>query len=514
MKAAKMREGNMRDNTPVLIGAGQLTQRDVEPAAAVEPLAMMVETSQRAAADAGAGARLLAQVDRVAVVNIFGWHYANAPGLLAEKLGAHPRQELYTTIGGNTPQWLVNETAAQIAAGRVRLALLAGAEAVYTLQRARRSNTELRWTSGGTGEPTIIGDTRPGTSKHEVAHNLQMPAAIYPLFENALRAHYGFGLAAHRAALGRLCSRFSAVAARNPYAWFQQERSAEEIAAVTSTNRMIGFPYPKYMNAILDVDQSAAVLMTSVAGARALGIHPSRWVYLWGCADGHDLWFVSERVNYHSAPALRVAGERALRMAGLGMGDIDVFDLYSCFPSAVQISRDMLGVAPDDARPLTVTGGLPYHGGPGNNYVMHAIATMMEKLRATPGTKGLVTGLGWYLTKHSVGIYSAVPPEHLGDAAWQREDPSVYQTDLDRAPHPGLALAASGRGVIETYTVLHDRDGAPIVGIVVGRLTDGRRFLANTPGDRAVLEGLMAREAVGHGGTVSPHDGVNRFDPD
>ncbi|HEX7409576.1 MAG TPA: acetyl-CoA acetyltransferase [Candidatus Binatia bacterium] len=499
----------VEDRTPILIGAGQLTQRDVEPAAAKEPLAMMVETARRAAADAGAEARLLAQVDRVAVVNMLAWHYGNAPRLLAERLEAHPREELYTTVGGNTPQWLVNETAAQIAAGRVRLALLAGAEAVHTLMRARRLGTELHWITNGSGTPTVLGDPRMGTSDQEMNHGLQMPTQIYPLFENALRAHYGLSLAAHRERLGVLCSRFSAVAAQNPYAWFRQERTPAEITTVTPGNRLIAFPYPKYMNAIIDVDQSAAVLMTSVAGARELGIDPSRWVYLTGCGDAHDLWFVSERVNYHSAPAIRLAGQKALAMAGVDIAQIDYFDLYSCFPCAVQIGRDMLGIAADDLRDLTVTGGLPYHGGPGNNYTMHGIATMLRKLRAAPGTKGLVTGLGWYMTKHAVGIYST----ETKPGPWIRQEPATYQAEIDRAPHPELVTEPSGRAQIETYTVLYGREGQPTKGIVIGRLADGRRFLANTAEDRAVLEALTAHEAVGTAGVVSSGNGLNRFDP-
>ena len=498
------------ERTPLLIGAGQLTQRDVDPLAALEPLAMMAETARRAAADAGADARLLAQLDCIAVVNILGWHYGNAPGLLAERLGAHPAQRIYSSVGGNTPQWLVNEMASQIAAGRVRLALITGAEAMSTLQRARRSHTRLEWTTGGAGEPTIMGETRMGSSDYEMNHGMQLPVSIYPLFENALRARDGLSIAAHQQRLGELCARFSAVAADNPYAWFRQARSAAEIATVTPQNRLVGFPYPKYMNAIIEVDQSAAVLMTSVGAARALGLDLSRAVYLWGCADAHDLWFVSDRVDFHSSPAIRTAGERALAMAGVGIADIGFFDVYSCFPSALQIGRDMLGIPADDPRPLTVTGGLPYHGGPGNNYVTHAIATMMERVRSAPGTSGLVTGLGWYLTKHSVGIYSAAPPPQ----PWRREAPADYQAGLDRMPHPELATAPHGRGVIETYTVLHDREGHPMRGIIIGRLEDGRRFIANTPDDRRVMASLTAREGVGVCGRVSSHDGMNTFEPD
>jgi acetyl-CoA C-acetyltransferase len=428
----------MDDTTPILIGGGQLIQREVDPAAALEPLAMMVEVARRAAADASGDDRLLARLDSVAVVSILGWQYDNAPRLLAERLGAHPAEEIYTTIGGNTPQSLVTRTANEIAAGRVRLALLAGAEAFHTLRRARRAGVALRWTTGGAGSPTVLGETRVGTHPAESAHGLHLPVQIYPLFENALRARAGWSLAEHRRRLGALCAGLSAVAADNPYAWFRSARSADEIATPTATNRMVGFPYTKFMNAIMEVDQAAGVLMTSVGHARTLGIPPSRWVYLRGASDAHDLWHVVERVGYAESPAIRAAGAAALAMAGIDIAGVAHLDLYSCFPSAVQLARDALGIPLDDPRPLTVTGGLPYAGGPGNNYTMHAIATMMDRLRAAPRSVGLVSGLGWYVTKHAVGVYATEP----GPTPWRPPDARGLQSALDATPHPALAPQA------------------------------------------------------------------------
>jgi acetyl-CoA C-acetyltransferase len=494
------------DRAPVLVGAGQLTQRDVDPAAALEPVAMMAAAARTAAADAGGGASLLAGIDTIAAVNVFCFPYGNVPRLLAERIGARPRRELYTTIGGNTPQWLVNVLAAKIASGEVGTALLAGAEAVRTVARARKERVRLAW-GGGDGSPEVLGDERDGTSPHELAHGLVVPTAIYPLFENAIRAARGWTIAEHRCELGRLCTGFAAVAASNPYAWFRDAASADAIATVTSENRLIAFPYPKRMNAIIDVDQAAAVILTSVGRARALGIDPSRWVHLWGSAAAHDKWFVSERVDFTSSPAIRATGRAALETAGADVAGVAHFDLYSCFPCAVQIGRDMLGIPRDDPRPLTVTGGLAYFGGPGNDYSLHAIATMMDRLRAAPATTGLVTALGWYLTKHAVGVYGAAPPPR----AWRPSDDAALQREIDAQPSPALALEPSGAGVIETYTVLCDRDGAPMRGIVVGRLDDGRRFLANLPADRALLEGVMSEEAIGRRGRVGRDGETNTF---
>jgi acetyl-CoA C-acetyltransferase len=496
---------------PVLIGGGQIVQRDAEPETALEPLALMREAVLRAAEDASLPRSALQEADLVAVVNILSWQVANAPGALAAELGARPRALWYSSWGGNTPQWLVNEIASQIAAGKISFAVLAGAEALATMQRAGRKGVVLQWQAGqapGFEEPEMMGSLRPGGNDHEAAHGLTLPIAVYPLFENALRHHYGWTIEQHRRELGRLCARMSAVAARNPYAWFPIERTAEEIAAVAPENRMVCFPYTKYMNAIIEVDQGAALLLTSAARARALGVPEDRWVYLWGCADAQDHWYVSERVHYFGSPAIQVAAEHAFRMAGWSVGDIAFFDLYSCFPCAVQIARDALDVPRDDPRPLTVTGGLPYAGGPGNNYVTHAIATMLRVLREHPGKRGLVSGVGWYLTKHSIGLYSTERPPR----PFVREDPATYQERIDAMPRPELVQHAEGRGTVETYTVVHGRDGSPLRAIVVGRLEDGRRFLANSEGDRELLARWEVEEAIGCTGWVCSDGERNRFE--
>ena len=321
---------------------------------------------------------------------------------------------------------------------------------------------------------------------------------VYPLFENAIRGAKGRDVPTHLKAMGKLFSPFSKVASENPYSWFPTYRSAEEIATPSEKNRFVGFPYTKYLNAVIEVDQAAALIMTSVAKARELGIPESKWVYLHGCADASEIWNVTERVNYYTSPAIRMIGKKAFAMAGLDVGDLTYIDLYSCFPSAVELACRELGIAEDDPRGLTVTGGLPYFGGAGNNYVMHSVATMLDKLRARPGAFGLCTGNGWYVTKHSAGIYSTKPTE----GRWQREDPKSYQKEIDAEPHPAVVEKPEGRATIETYTVVMDRKGKRF-GIVVGRLEDGKRFLANTPDDDATLDWMMQEEMLGRAGTVS-----------
>ncbi len=484
---------------PILVGFGQITPQADDPATALGPIDLMAEASRRAESDAET-AGLLRQVDSVRVVNVFSWSYGDAPGALAARLGIEPSDRVYTTVGGNSPQFLVNLTADELASGKVRVALVAGAEAFYSQRRAKAAKVTLDW-GAPSGEPQrTVGDPRWGTQDVEHRHGAAMPIQIYPLFENALRAERRLTIAEHRARLGRLCARFSEIAAQNPYSWFREPKTAEEIATVTAENRMIAFPYPKFMNSILDVDQGAAAILTTVGTARELGIAESRWVYLIGGADAHDHWYVLDRTSYTQSPGIRRAARAALDQAGASAADLSFLDLYSCFPCAPRIARDMLGMSEDDPRDLTTTGSLLYFGGPGSNHPLHAIAAMAEKLRARPEAKGLVTGLGWYLTKHSVGVYSATAPAR----PWKREDPKSVQRAVDAEPHPEVALEPDGGGSVETYTVVHDREGAPARGIVVGRLGDGRRFIANTPPDRRLFESMESEETIGTRGRVRP----------
>ncbi|MBI1186734.1 MAG: acetyl-CoA acetyltransferase [Alphaproteobacteria bacterium] len=511
----------MDPRTPVLIGAGQRTYRKGQ---APGPLAMTREAALLAAEDAGLSPADLAGLDLLGVVgftvdsdgNIQRLpipRIADPPAALAAELGAAPRRAVYTHMGGNTPQALVNWAAELIAQGDHDLVLLVGAEFLGTLMKRLKDGADLSAFGGpeAATTPERWGDGRSGATAQERAHGMDFPTNVYPLFENALRAHRGRSLADHQAAMGRLFAPFSAVAAQNPHAWFPTERSAEEISQEGPENRMVGFPYTKYLNAIIQVDQSAAVIMASTAKADALGVPAAKRVYLHGCADANDLWFVSERTNYHSSPAIRMCAQQSFAMAGKAPADLAFIDLYSCFPSAVEIACDEIGIAEDDPRGLTVTGGLPYFGGAGNNYVMHSITTMLQRLRAKPGAFGLVTGNGWFLTKHAFGLYSTTPTT----GAWSRTDPRTYQREIDALAHPALVDAPSGAGAIETYTVVHARDRVRL-GVVVGRDSEGRRFIANTPDDEATLIDLQSREGVGRTGRVGrSEDGKrNIFTPD
>ena len=280
----------------------------------------------------------------------------------------------------------------------------------------------------------------------------------------------------HQARVSELWAHFAAVAADNPHAWSREAYSAEEIRTVGPDNRMVTFPYPKRMCANMGVDQAAAVVMCSYDAARAAGIADDRLVFPLAGADAHDQWFFSERDRLDTSPAIRLAAGAALDAAQLGIDDVARFDLYSCFPAAVQIAMGALelgGPAAGDARPLTVTGGLGFAGGPVNNYPTHAIAAMVEACRRDPGSIGYVGALGWYSTKHSIGLYSTEPPTN----GYQRVEPAVTQASVDELASREIAGAYAGPAHVEATAVVYDRDGAPSVAIVTALTPTGAERL-------------------------------------
>jgi acetyl-CoA C-acetyltransferase len=459
---------------------------------------MMAEVASLAADDSGAGRKLLERVDSVRVPSVLSWRYTDPGRLVADRLGISPRNTVVTTAGGNSPQMLLNDTALAIQRGDIDITVMTGAETMYTRFRARKAKVRLDWEQQPDGEPSaVLGDDRPGTSDAEMAKAMVLPIQIYPMFENALRAAAGESIDQHQDKIAGLWSRFSEVAATNPHAWFPERRTVEEIKTVTADNRWIGFPYTKAMNANLDTDQAASVILCSVEAARSLGIAEERWVFPWSGTDAHDHWFASERDNLHSSPAIRAAGRAALSLAGIGVDDIAHVDLYSCFPSAVQIGANAFGLPIDDSsRPLTVTGGLSFAGGPGNDYVMHSIAAMVDVLRRDPGSKGLVTALGWYVTKHAVGIYSTEPPA----GGFKHARP---QDEIDALPKREVVADYEGPVTIDAYTVMHERDGSPAIGIVLGQLPDGSRTIAST-NEPGLMKSMTLEEFVGRPAVVKP----------
>ncbi|HEX7948190.1 MAG TPA: acetyl-CoA acetyltransferase [Phenylobacterium sp.] len=490
----------MDDNTPVIIGVGEASERIGEPGyAALSPVGLAAKAAQAALDDAGAAQTLAPAIDLVAGIRQFEISGARAvapfgrsdnfPRSVANRIGANPATAILEPVGGQGPQHLVNELANRIGAGELGMALIFGSEAISTVRDLTTRGETKDWAETAPGSLEDRGYGPPLITAPLIDHGARTPIQVYAMFENARRAKTGLDREAYRRTMGELFAPFTRVAAGNPHAMSRAELDAETIATVTPDNRIVADPFPRRTVARDQANQGAAVLIASVGRARALGVPEDRWIYLHGGADAMERT-PFERRDLAAYPAAGLAARRALEIAGRRADEIDVFDFYSCFPIAVTSVMDELGVAANDPRPRTVTGGLPFFGGAGNNYSMHAIAAMVRALRAQPQAYGLVGANGGFLSKYSVGVYSARP------RAWRPFQSQDLQAQIDAWPAPAPAPADVLTGVVETYTVDHGRD--PKHGVLVCRTPAGERFVAMTdPTHPQIVEQMLTQEPLG-----------------
>jgi acetyl-CoA C-acetyltransferase len=475
--------------TPAIVGVGQFTQKADDFDAALRPAELMIEAVQRAAADSGVP-DITARADAVGVLGGL-WGYPDPGRLIADAVGASGARTALTTISGSMAQHVLTEYAARIQRGELDVAVIAGGEAGYSSrQRGDEPKDLARIKQADIEADELFGKIGPLTSKPEYKMGFALPMIVYPLFGSAIRAHRGQSQDENRDAISSLWSDFSRVAEANPYAWDRQGHTAAEIREPTEQNRMVCWPYTKYMNANMFVDQAAAIILCSNDLADQLGVPSDRRVFPLGAADTSDVPSFSERQDLYSSPAIRIGGEAALELAGATIADVAHFDLYSCFPSIVQISSAELGIP--EGTQLTQTGGLSLFGGPMNSYTLHAIASMTDTLRSHPGEKGLVQGNGGHVAKQSICLYSTDPPSGFRK--------SVPQTEIDALPRRALDHEYEGDVVIESCTVQFGGAG-PRKAYATGLTDRGNRVLA-TSDDTDIMEAITLKEMVGEPASV------------
>ena len=481
--------------TPIIVGVGQVSQRLDDPREAAEPLAMMIDALQRAERDSGATS-LLEQAESIYVVQGI-WRYQNPGAEIARQLGTGKVETIGTPFGGNYSQACVSDAAQEIQAGRKRMVLVTGGENGRSSVMAKRQGAKIVYTETPGEVDRSLGKDKPMAHAAELARGIKRPTEMYSLFENAIRHARGETIEAHRARISELWASFNRVACDNPNAWIRKLYSADEIGQASKQNPMIGFPYPRMMNSNSRVDMGAGLIVCSTSFARDAGIPEEKWIYLHSATAANDHEMASNRLNLHESPAMRIAGGRALELAGKTVEEIDHFDLYSCFPSAVQVAATALGV-PED-RTLTVTGGLTFHGGPMNDYVLHSIARMVEVLRADPGSTGLVTANGGLLSKHAFAVYSSNPPSE----EFRFEN---LQEQVDALPKREAVIDFEGPVVVESYTVMF-QDEAPHTGYAACLTPDGQRTWGVVD-DPKVLQAMTQEEHCGRAGRLDGSGGL------
>ncbi|MCX2980184.1 acetyl-CoA acetyltransferase [Halieaceae bacterium IMCC14734] len=488
------------DSTPILVGAGQFTQRE---ATDTSHMGLAIQAAANAVADCGAP-DIAQAIDTICVTKLFSdmghlWNCKwgrsnNPPESIARGIGASPKARIYSQTGGNQPQSRLIEMARDIALGEREVVLLAGSEALKNQRHAERNNRELDWNEHFEETLEDRGMGESVATSQELSNGLHNVAYYYALIEQAQCHSAARSVAEHREKMAQLLESFSKVAADNPYAQFTGSQSAADILAAPAMTHL----YTKRMIAQDGVNLAAALILCSVGKARELGIPESQWVYLHGMADGTELE-LSRRPDPGKSPMAGRVADRALEIAGLSIDAIDAIDIYSCFPCAVTAVADHLGLPTDGSRALTLTGGLPYFGGPGNNYSMHGIAEAVSAARNRSDAYIMVTANGGVMSKHASGIYSQIP----SSTDWATVETKVSDSGVE---HRDICLDP-GQGTIVSYTVHFDRDGGAHA-IIIGDTAEGERFVATTAkDDQATAQALLETDPIGQPVSVTPPEG-------
>lgn len=488
----------MTPHTPILIGHGQAVEAVPDDLnAAASHAEMAGRAAQAALSDAGVDG---AAVDVVACVRTFSDSspaYAcpfggsdKFPRAVAARIGANPARAVYDVIGGQSPQTLVAEFARELSESRASCVVIAGGEALANMRAAQRAGAHLDWSERHAGDWDDRGlfAGPPIVSPTELGHGLLDAMSYYGFIETARQIDAGRSVAAHRDYMADLIAPMSTVAAHNPYAMFREAFAAQDVATAGPDNRPLTSPYLKAMVAKDRVNQGAALVMTTVAEAERLGVPREKWIFLRGHADAQEALML-DRTDLGQSLAMDLVFAGALEAAGVAASDIDHADIYSCFPCVVDQACDALGRRD---KPLTLTGGLPFFGGPGNNYTLHGLCEVMRACRAQPGSLGLAHGNGGWMSKQAVGIYSSAyqPGDVFADSA-------AIAAKIAAQPAPGQSLSPSGAARMKSYIVQHKR-GEPVGAMVIGALESGERFYAKLSDISPEVLAALAKGELDH----------------
>lgn len=486
-------------NLPCIIGVAQKTWRPVE-GDAPEPMEQWVQMAHAAAKDAGKE-DLVGAIDELDIIFSLSWNYDDAPAQLAEKLGIKSCNKKLSGLSGTSPQKFINEAAEQIITGKTQLALVVGGEALATKKKAKKEDRKLPWAKP-LNKPQMPFDDPFHAS--EISHQIFQAYLTFAMLDSARRKQRGLSLEQNREQQAAMMARLSAIAAYNHDAWFPKSYTANELLDTSSSNRFVAYPYSKLQMAFMDVDMAAAVIIASDAKADELGVPKHKRIYLHGWSYAREPIYIAERPELWHSPAMEIAGEQALGMAGINSQSLGHFDLYSCFPASLNFTRDALGIHDDDKRPLSVTGGLPYFGGPGNNYTTHSIASMVNTLRRHAGDFGLVTGVGMHMTNHVFAVYSSTPPAKLPVPA----DGEKAKQFVASVGKKSITHEANGEATIAAYSILYAPNKNTAYAIC--DLPDGSRCYAISE-DQAMVSRMDKEEWVGKTITLRHDNKVNRF---
>ena len=456
----------------LIVGAAAVNQHLDDPLLADDALTLMRRALEAAADDAGSR-RLLTAADLLLVPQ-GTWANPAPTGVIAPW---NPTVSTIVAEIGVLQQTLLNRACVLVSTGQADVVLVAGGEAKFRALRAAMAGVHLE-DPVAPGKPTErMVPAHEILTREEVERGLPVPARQYAMVDTALRCHDGWTREQHVRHLADLQARASRVAESNPDAWNRQAVDPDAVANAA----LVAWPYTKLHCSQWNVDQAAGLIVCNSAAADRFGIAADRRVFAHVGAESNLMVPMTRRSEMHRSPAIAVSAAAVRTHCGIDPSEVDHLELYSCFPAAVRVQAREMAIDLD--RPLTITGGMTFAGGPLNNATLQALVRMTHVLRDEPAATGMVTNISGMLTKFGVSVWSCTPPRTpfaaIDVTAGATSSTTVVEVEPD---HHGEAEVA-------TYTVAHDR-GVATLGVVVGRTTSGTHVVAST-NDSAMMQSML-----------------------
>lgn len=480
-KSANMTQ-TISDNNPIIVSAAAIKQKIEDPRTAKEAAQLMADCCRAAAAKIDCPA-LLSECEEISVPQGM-WGYQNPAGLIKADIGNSCASTVFAKIGV-LQQGLFNRACQRIQDGEIDIAIVAGGEAKYRNLQAMIQGVEVSDSESLEVADTVIEPDEELWLAAESNAGLGMPVGYYALMDSAWRHRHGKSVEQHRDEVAELYQRLSETAMANEQAWTRSGVEAEFIRNPSKKNPMLAYPYTKLHNSSWNVDQASALIFCSIKKARALGIDEKHWIYPASSTESNLMQAVSSRDDLSRSFGAFHAGKKALSLANIDINDVDCVELYSCFPIAVLGFAEELNILA--RKDLTVTGGMPFAGGPLNNFVLQSTVRMLEVMQQQQKNYGLVSNVSGLNTKQAFSLYSREP------RAFVMAD--VTAAVIADSPQREVLEDYSGAATIVAFTVLYDKQGAERL-LVIAENAAQQRCLAYSQ-DTSLIEYALAHDLIG-----------------
>jgi len=469
-------------NTPVVIGISSIQQKgsydDLD-----EALILMEKATQKAISDS-TNPNIVNYIDQIQIPKGF-WKYRDPGKWIAKRNGMKSAKTTVTKIGV-LQQNLINTACKDIVDGKINASLIIGGEARYKKIQALKENKVFVETELNTNPDYYVKADHDLQTQDERDELGLMAVGYYAILETAYRAQKKLSIQEHKEKISELYEIFSKIAKENPDGWLDKSLVASEIIKVSKSNPLQALPYNKFHCTTWNVNQASAMIICSENLANNLDIPLSKRVYPVASSESNHMIAPIQRPHLSKSYGLDLAVKFIKDVCRNNNIEPNLYELYSCFPIAVQMFSDSLGLNENQSK--TVTGGMSFAGGPLNNYMIHSTVKMLSKIRSDHSNIGLVTGVSGMMTKQALALWSKKPLIDFISKDVTKE------AKLEEAPVQ-MSEELEGMAMIIGYTIFKDNNGELKAVIYSEDSKKKRKVLISY--DNEILKSMGEEEWVG-----------------